>query len=286
MRAIFTRRAIFAVCALAVTAVGPMAARAATLAERFAASSPGTAGTVDHAAWDSLLQRYVKAADDGVNRVDYAAFKAQGHAALKAYVRALESVSPARLSSAEQMAYWANLYNAKTIDIVLDHYPVGSIRDISIGEGLFGFLKKSVGAGGPWKAKVVTVDGQALSLDNIEHDILRPVFKDARVHYAVNCASYGCPNLMREAFTGAKLDEQLDAGARAFVNHPRGIDVRDGKVHASSIYDWFKIDFGGSDAGVLAHVRKFASPQTAAKLQGKAAIDGFAYDWRLNDVEG
>ena len=197
---------------------------------------------VDHASWTNLLATYVVASADGINRVRYADFKRDGHAALKAYVKVLEAVDVAQLSRSEQMAFWANLYNAKTIDIVLDAYPVKSIKDISLGGGLLAAV-----TGGPWKAKVLKVSGESLSLDDIEHGILRPVFKDPRVHYAVNCASIGCPNLMREAFTGATLDAQLDAGARAYVNHPRGITVTGSEVTASSIYDWFGADFGGED---------------------------------------
>ncbi|MEO1544549.1 MAG: DUF547 domain-containing protein, partial [Pseudomonadota bacterium] len=199
-------------------------------------------------------------------------------------VSKLEAVDPRKLGRNEQFAYWANLYNAKTIDVVLDHYPVDSIRKITINEGLFGFLKKSVGAGGPWKAKVVTVAGTKLSLDNIEHDIMRPVFSDPRVHYAVNCASYGCPNLRRTAFTGATLEQQLDEGAKAFVNHPRGISVKNGSVTASSIYQWFQKDFGGNAKGVLDHSRKYAADDLKAQLEGVTEIGRYEYDWSLNDT--
>lgn len=248
---------------------------------RYSASSTAT---VDHTAWTTLLQRYVKASSDGINRVDYAGFKSSGHKTLKSYIKTLEAVDPRTLGRNEQFAFWANLYNAKTIDVVLNNYPIDSIRKISINEGLFGYLKKSVGAGGPWKAKIMTVAGTKLSLDNIEHDIMRPVFKDPRVHYAVNCASYGCPNLARTALTGATLDQQLDEGAVAFVNHPRGIAVTNGKVTASSIYQWFQKDFGGTAQGVLAHANKYASPELKAKLKGVSEISSFAYDWSLNDT--
>lgn len=241
--------------------------------------------TVDHAAWTELLKTHLTASPDGVNRIDYAGFKANGHKALKTYVTALTKIDPRTLGRNEQFAYWANLYNAKTIDIVLDHYPVKSIREISINEGLFGFLKKSVGAGGPWKTPVVEVAGVPLSLDNIEHDIMRPVFKDPRVHYAVNCASYGCPNLNALAFTGEDLETQLNEGAKAFINHPRGIAVSGGNVTASSIYQWFKVDFGGTNQGILNHVRTYAEPGLKAKLEGVNDISSFAYDWALNNTK-
>lgn len=279
-------------CALSVAVVGlalaffmamPVAS-AGEITEAFRAHSAGSSLTVDHSAWDTLLKTYVKPARDGVNRVDYSAFEANGRQSLKSYIAGLEAVDPAKLDRPEQMAFWANLYNARTIDIILEHYPVKSIRDISLEPSLIGFLKKSVGAGGPWKAKVVNVSGHALSLDNIEHDILRPVYKDPRVHYAVNCASYGCPNIQTSAFTGAMIDRQLDEAARAFVNHPRGFRVAGGLVMASSIYDWFQSDFGGSAAGVLEHARRYANAELKSALTAKTGIDGFDYDWRLNDV--
>jgi hypothetical protein len=264
-----------------VAAVSPAPAHAASVADSFARHAAGSTATVDHSAWDRLLEAHVKPGSDGLNRVAYASWKKDGHAALKAYVADLQRVDVARLDRPEQFAFWANLYNARTIDIVLDKYPVKSIKDINLGGGL-----KSLVTGGPWQAKVVKVGGQDLSLDDIEHGIMRPIFKDPRVHYAVNCASVGCPNLMTEAFTGARLEALLDTGARAFVNHPRGVRVAGGKVTASSIYSWFQVDFGGSAEGVLAHVRRYAGRELAKSLVGVSTIADYDYDWTLNDVPG
>lgn len=262
----------------------PSAAVADEITATFSAYNKDSTLTVDHSSWDRLLKAHVKPGDDGVNRVDYKGFKQSDHAKLKAYVKTLEGTPVSKLNRPEQLAFWINLYNSKTIDIVLDHYPVQSIRDISIESSLVGFLRRSVGAGGPWKAEVVRVEGMNLSLDHIEHNILRPVFQDPRIHYAVNCASYGCPNLQFSAFTGANVDASLEAAARNFINHARGIKVEDGKVTASSIYNWFQSDFGGTAAGVLDHVRRYASPELHAALADKTTIDAFDYDWRLNDV--
>ncbi len=266
-------------------AIAAAPAKAASpIGEAFAKRAAGSTSTIDHAVWGKQLKAYVVPGADGLNRVDYKAWKAKDHGVLKGYVKALEATDPAKLDRAEQFAFWANLYNAKTIDVILDHYPVKSIREITINEGIFGFIKKSAGVGGPWKSPLLTVSGQKLSLDNIEHDILRPVFKDPRVHYAVNCASIGCPNLPNQAFTGATLEAMLDAGARAYVNHPRGIAVNGGKVVASSIYDWFQADFGGNVTGVLAHARKYANADLAKKLDGVTTIANYDYDWALNEV--
>src|SRR5262249_29757114 len=180
------------------------------------------------------------------------------------------------LDRREQFAYWVNLYNAATLRIVLDHYPVKSIRDISLGGALFQV--------GPWGAKVVTVKGERLSLDDIEHRILRPLWRDARVHYVVNCASIGCPDMPPAPLTGANAEAVLETAARGYINHPRGALTQNGRLVVSSLYRWYREDFGGSDAGVLAHLRRYALPPLAAEFSRVSAIDRYEYDWSLNDA--
>lgn len=250
--------------------------RAEELAARFARHAERSAGVVDHAAWDRLLARYVQAGEDGLNRVDYRRFKAEAHGTLQVYLQQLQTAQVSRLDRAEQFAFWVNLYNAKTIEIVLAHYPVASIRDIAISPGLF--------AVGPWKKKVVTVEGVELSLDDIEHEILRPIWRDPRIHYVVNCASIGCPNLARDAFTGARLEQQLERAARDYVNHPRGVSLQGDIVTASKIYSWYARDFGNDDVSILDHLRRYAAPDLRRRLERVTRIQGYAYDWRLNDA--
>jgi len=233
--------------------------------------------TVDHSGWDKILSKYVVASPDGINRFSYRRVSATDKKALRSYLAMLQTVKPSALGADERRAYWINFYNALTIDVVLDHYPVKSIRDIAISPGLFTV--------GPWKKALVTVEGKRLSLDNIEHDILRKEWDDARVHYAVNCASISCPNLMAKAFTAKALDEMLDRGARDYVNHPRGVTVRGNKVMLSRIYDWYRRDFGKSEREVLAHVAKYATPALKKQLSGIETIDGYDYDWSLNEAK-
>lgn len=285
--ALFRRSALRVVMQLALL-VSSAGALSVSLAASGEAATPGDlfraaaikSEAVDHQPWTRLLSIYVKPGGDGINRVDYAAFKRDGHVQLKAYVAKLQALSPASLTRPEQFALLINLYNAKTIDVVLDRYPVKSIRDISLGGGLI-----TIVTGGPWKAKLMKIGGLELSLDDIENEILRPVFKDPRVHYAINCASIGCPNLQREAFTGANLETLLDSGARSYVNHPRGARVDAGKLAVSSIYHWFKADFGGDDRGVIAHLKRYAEPAQFNRLSSVSEISGHAYDWRLNDFD-
>ncbi|MBI1779462.1 MAG: DUF547 domain-containing protein [Proteobacteria bacterium] len=186
------------------------------------------------------------------------------------------AVSVGRLARAEQLAFWINSYNALTLSVVLDHYPVASIRDIDISPGLF--------ARGPWDKRLFTVEGHPLALNEIEHRILRPIWNDPLIHYALNCAAVGCPNLRPEAFTAANAPRQQDAGARDYINDLRGVRIVNGRLRVSSIYDWFQEDFGGGEGTVLAHLSRYAETAVASTLAGAGSIAGYDYDWSLNDA--
>jgi hypothetical protein len=252
----------------------PVQAGAGTLRERFSAFDSASSQRVDHSLWQRLLKQYVVVGEDGLARVDYARFKGEGAKDLERYLQHLQRIDVGGLTRPEQFAFWVNLYNARTVDIILAHYPVGSIRNIR----LSGFLFP-----GPWREKVVTVGGERLSLNDVEHEILRPIWKDPRIHYAVNCASVGCPNLMREAFTGENVEALLEKGAGDYVNSPRGVRVTDAGVRVSKIYSWYDEDFGGSEKGVLDHIRRYADADLAARLAVVRRIAGYDYDWSLND---
>ena len=240
---------------------------------RWTRHDPTSQAVVDHTPWDAFLQRYLSMHPDGIARVDYAA-AAAGRAALDGYLGSLAGTRVSFLGRAEQFAYWVNLYNALTVRVILDHYPVASIRDIDISPGLF--------SNGPWGAPVTEVEGEALTLDDIEHRILRPIWNEPRIHYAVNCAALGCPNLQPAAFTAANTESLLEAGASTYVNHPRGARVDGGDLIVSSIYVWFDEDFGSTDAGVIAHLRRYAAGELASHLATATAIDDNFYDWSLN----
>jgi hypothetical protein len=242
--------------------------------QKWQVSDPLSTVTVDHGVWDRFLRRYTVLGPDGIVRVAYGSVSAEDRQALDQYLQGLSTVAVTHLSRSEQLAYWLNMYNALTVKVVLDHYPVASIRDIAISPGLL--------SSGPWDRPLTTVDGLALSLNDIEHRILRPLWRDPRVHYGLNCASIGCPNLPVAAISAATADAVLDAGARAFVNHPRGASVTAAGLQVSSIYIWFKEDFGGTDPSVIAHLRQYADPDL---LQALAAVDDISshrYDWSLN----
>jgi len=257
--------------------------RRAMLAAAAAAFVPTGARAGTPETLDGLLARYVVPHPDGVTRVRYGAWKAAPAdlAALEAWIAAAAQLRPSAMPRAEAFAFWANLYNALTLKVVLERYPVRSIKDIRSS----GVPLDPKGYFGPWRTRLVTVEGRRMSLDDIEHETMRPTFRDPRVHYAVNCASIGCPNLRPRAWRAATLEAELDEAAADYVNHPRGATVlADGRLRVSSIYTWFREDFGGSEQGVVAHLRRHAAPALASRLAGEVSIAEDVYDWTLNDA--
>lgn len=218
-----------------------------------------------------FLSEYVSQTD-GINFVAYGDVTEDDWASLKAYISTLEERGTEGLSRDEEMAFWFNLYNAKTIDVILENYPLSSIRKI----GAFN--------SGPWDIKNMNVKGKGeMSLNDIEHKTLRANWDEPRIHYAVNCASYGCPNLKDTPWTADALEADLAKAARDYVNHPRGLRVENGKVTASKIYNWYKVDFGNNNAGILEHARQYAEGDLKTALDKATTINSFEYNWGLNE---
>lgn len=253
----------------------------AELWARWTAHEPQATSTVDHTAWNRLLKTYLVRDGSGIHRFAYGNVSEQDKADLDRYVEGLTATPVSQHNRAEQLAFWINLYNALTVQVVLAAYPIESIRDIKISPGLSGLFVR-----GPWGKKLVSVEDEAVSLNDIEHRILRPIWQDPRIHYALNCASIGCPNLALDAFTSATTEGLLEAAARDYVNHPRGVSIEKGTLTVSSIYVWFAEDFGDSDAAVIAHLNRYADADLAKKLSGITEIGGMGYNWKLNDAAG
>lgn len=271
-----SRRAFFALTAGAgaALAASPAAAapRSRLIDEKWNAF--GADAGPDHGAWTGLLRRYRRVDAAGVARFDYASASAADRMTLADYLAALQTIDPTKLTNTAAFAYWGNLYNAKTVDLVLEAYPVRSIKNVR--GGLFNT--------GPWTDKVMTVNGVRLSLDDVEHGIMRPIWNDPRIHYMVNCAAIGCPNLQGRAWEAGSLEADLDAAARDYVNDPRGVRFDGDRLNVSSIYEWFQEDFGGDDAGVIRHLAAYAEPALADQLASAASIYDDFYDWSLNAV--
>ena len=226
--------------------------------DRWLANEKINTSEPDFAAWDLILGRYLRPGDRGPNLFDYGAVTAADRQVLKSFVADMARVPVSGLSRQVQLPYWVNMYNALTIDVVLDDYPVRSIRDIDISPGFF--------ADGPWDKKLVEIESETLSLNDIEHRILRPIWRDPRLHYVVNCAAIGCPKLETTAYSAATMEQSLEETARNYVNDPRGISIRAGRVTVSRIYDWFIEDFGDSESGVIAHLKRYAAAPVVEQL--------------------
>lgn len=222
---------------------------------------------VTHEQWDALLKKYVN--EQGF--VDYTGF-VRDSAALNRYLHLLESAHPnaKHWSREEQMAYWINAYNAYTVQLVSRHYPVASIKDIKKGVAFVNSV---------WDIKFIHIQGYTYDLNNLEHNILRPVFQDARIHAAINCASYSCPRLLREAYQADRLESQLETAMRGFVNDPLRNRIESNKAEISEIFKWFKGDFERQGS-----LRYFLNRYAQQQLTERTPISHIDYDWRLNDA--
>ncbi|MDK9764167.1 DUF547 domain-containing protein [Vibrio sp. D420a] len=230
-------------------------------------SNESNSGTISHATWQQFLDNYIVI--DGQNHlIRYQAVSSNDRSLLKQYIEQLANTDPRQFPQAEQYAYWVNLYNAITVELILDAYPVKSITKLG---GLFSF--------GPWGDEVVTINSKALTLNDIEHRILRPIWQDPRTHYAVNCASLGCPNLQTQAFTAENTEALLEQAARQFVNSDKGVLVQKNKLQLSSIYDWFIADFGTQEQ-LIEHLNQYRTQP----LSNVKNID-YEYDWALNQAK-
>lgn len=265
---------------LAGLALSPMLALAAPPKaerwDRWTRNDPAAPRVLNHTLWTQFLGRYVVTGADGIARVRYSAVSSEDRGYLRVYLDQLQRTEVSKLRPDEQLAYWINLYNAHTVKLVLERYPLVSILSIEISPGLF--------AKGPWGANMLKVEDETLSLDDIEHRILRPIWHDPRTAYALCRGAIGSPNLGSEAYTASNADVMLDGAARAFVNHPRGarIDAK-GRLQVSSLYEWLRPDFGAKDVDVIAHLRQYASPALAESLANLTRIGGDTFDWKLND---
>ncbi len=220
-----------------------------------------------HSSWSELLGAHV---NNGV--VDYLGMK-KDEKKLDAYLDGLDAANPDSFRREDRLALYINAYNAYTVKLILDNFkdgkPVSSIKKLG------GFFT------GPWKVDFCRIGGELLSLDNIEHDIIRPLFKDPRVHFAINCAAKSCPPLISTAYEGILLNEQLDRNAVAFINNKNYNYLNGTTLHVSKIFKWFSEDFGDDIAGFF---KKTARGELKRELETLESfqISFLAYDWSLN----
>ena len=232
--------------------------------------------SVDHSIWQNILDNYLDNQHaSGINRVDYQMLKNEAFAQLEKYLDYLQQQKPTTLNKPEQKAYWINLYNATTVHLITKNLPVKSIKEINPLGLSFGM--------GPWNMELLEIEGRKVSLNDIEHGILRPIWQDNRLHYALNCASIGCPNLLKTAFTASNTEQLLNLGASKYINHPRAAKLIEKNIlQLSSIYKWYMDDFGGDYEKLLEHLLKFANPELKKLLSEPVKKFTHYYDWGLN----
>ena len=223
------------------------------------------APAVDNRIFADLLGKYIT--DGGVN---YKGLKSD-EARLDQYLKVLENTDSRKLEQADLFAFYINAYNAWTIKLILSAYPeIESIKDLGT------FLKT------PWKKKICRLDGNVVSLDYVEHKILRPRFKDPRVHFAINCAAFSCPPLRFEPYQGNRLNEQLNHSTRMFINNPDNNYIREDTLYVSKIFKWFKDDFNND---IIGFFLKYADGNFKKALETQKSmlkIKYLRYDWSLN----
>ncbi len=239
----------------------------------FAAVQGAMAGTFDHSLFDQILKQYV----DDKGLIDYNGI-AKDRRFFK-YMQSLKTARPQELSRDGQRAFWINAYNAITIDKVIKWKPKKSVRETFI-PGVWTSTKI-------FTSRKNVVAKEQLSPDDIEHEILRKRFKDPRIHFAIVCASSGCPPLPRIAYNEENVQIRLEEETRKYINSTRGtrIDRAENTLHLSKLFDWFKSDFVEKSGSVIDFVRPYLREEVVRFLDRKPKIDFLQYDWALNAKE-
>ena len=223
---------------------------------------------ISHEIWDGLLREHVT--PEGY--VDYAGIQ-RDSARFEEYIGLLRSAhpSPKTWSRDERLAYWYNAYNAFTVELILKHYPLGSIKDIKSGVP---------GLNTVWDIKFINIEGREYDLNNLEHGIVRPNFNEPRSHFALNCASISCPSLRNEAYDPGRLDEQLDDQARKFLASDKKNFISPERVNVSKLFSWYKGDFT-QDMDLIAYLNQYAP----VEINADATVEHTEYLWGLNTAE-
>ncbi|WP_131776632.1 DUF547 domain-containing protein [Legionella impletisoli] len=237
-------------------------------------TNPVSHKVISHEEWQTFLNQHVTTNQEGINLIDYPSLNEEDRMLLKQYITRMSGINIHDYNRREQLAYWLNLYNALTVQTIASYYPVESIQEINISPGLFSI--------GPWGANLITIDGIQMTLEDIHNRIIRPIWNDPRTHYALNNGSIGAANICKHAFQGATLDQQLNQAAIEYINSLRGVQVIEGKLIVSKVYEWFSEDFGGTEKDILYHLKQFANPSLRQKLNTIEEVNTYNYNWHLN----
>lgn len=227
-----------------------------------------TSELINHDLWDTLLQQHVH--ENGL--VNYKGFQ-KDQAKLDQYLDMLSDNPPngPQWTQEHQLAYWINAYNAFTVKLILDHYPVSSIKDIKKGISFVNSV---------WDIEFFTIGNQRMDLTTIEHGILRKEFDEPRIHFAINCASMSCPKLHNRAYVADQINQQLEYAAKVFINDERRNKIHSDQIKISKIFSWFKGDFTKSS-----NLITFLNQYSQTTIEPNASLDFLDYDWSLNEVQ-
>lgn len=257
---------------LLVCSASAMAASQSGITQHWSAYNKSSTATIDHSAFADFLQQYVVKRDNAPNLMQYDRISKKAHKRLEAYIHKLAGLSLAQYNRDVQLAYWINLYNAALIDLVLDHYPVEAVYQIG------------GASASPWAMTVVTIDGYPLSLNEIRHYIIDAIWGERLTDYGLSWAAVGGPELRAQPYSSDQIFLQLRNNSERFVNGPKGMTTKKDRLVVSRFFDWFRRDFGGSTEALISQLRQHAEPALSARLDIYDTIDGFTFDWRLNDA--
>ncbi|MFI4919033.1 MAG: DUF547 domain-containing protein [Legionellales bacterium] len=245
---------------------------------KWVGNNPLSNAVISHQAWDKLLKKHVITNEEGINLINYHRFDKEDLNTLKNYIKEMSNIDIGNYNRREQLAYWINLYNALAVQTVINYHPVATIQQMDVAPGLFSI--------GPVGKNLIEINNTMLNLDDINNRIIRPIWNDPRTLYALNNATIGAANLSNCAYRGATLDNQLNAAASAYINSLRGVEVIEGKLVLSKIFEWYKDDFGETSKDVVQHLEQFAKEPLLSQLKHINTIDSYIYNWHLNGLSG
>jgi hypothetical protein len=235
---------------------------------------PASTVQVNYQPWNHFLSQYLVSDKKGNTLVKYGSVSDSDKQALNQFIDKMISMNPLLLNRNQQFAYWVNLYNALTVQLILKNYPVKSITKLG---GFFSF--------GPWNDKITTINGKAMTLNDIEHRILRPIWKDKRIHYVVNCASMSCLNLRIKALDPNHLNAELSQAETEFINSPKAVKEVDGNIILSEIYDWYAVDFGDKASLIQYLSSHLKNKALKEKIEQPDVTLKYQYNWSLNEFK-
>ena len=237
-------------------------------------NNPYSQKVICHQLWQEFLNRRVFSNEEYINLIDYSHMTQTDLNLLKNYLKSMSEIDIDNYNRNEQLAFWINVYNALTTQIIANYYPVSTVQEINISPGLFSI--------GPWGANLITIKGTPLTLDDINNRIIRAIWNDPRTHYALNNGTIGAPNLGQKVYEGKTLQEQLNNAASNYINSLRGVNVIEGKLIISKLYNLYEEDFGGTKQDVLFHLLQFAKEPLRSQLKHINTIDSYMYNWHIN----